>query len=148
MKEISSSGDEQIEEDFPIEIYSSYPKDDSISELGIDLKDKVETLEEQAGDKNSHARASMEISSATGDVQLRAPNFLPEEEQKENEKVDLRHQEEEDRRNSEEWMIDFALRKAVEKLDPQRRRKVELLVEAFETVLPTVSSEYSGSSCL
>ena len=32
-------------------------------------------------------------------------------------------------------MIDYALQQAVMKLAPDRRRKVELLVEAFETIM-------------
>lgn len=66
----------------------------------------------------------------------REPNYLPLEPDPEAEKVDLRHQMMDERKNSEEWMIDFALRKAVTELAPARKRKVALLVEAFETVLP------------
>jgi hypothetical protein len=46
-----------------------------------------------------------------------------------------------DRKNSEEWMLDYALRQAVTKLAPARKRKVALLVEAFEKVLPTPKYE-------
>lgn len=53
------------------------------------------------------------------------------------EKVDLKHQMMDDRKNAEDWMVDFALRRAVDKLAPDRKRKVALLVEAFETVMPT-----------
>lgn len=66
----------------------------------------------------------------------REPNYLPLEPDPEAEKVDLRHQMMDERKNSEEWMLDFALRKAVTELAPARKRKVALLVEAFETVLP------------
>ncbi|CAL9781151.1 unnamed protein product [Musa acuminata subsp. burmannicoides] len=66
----------------------------------------------------------------------RPPNFLPEEPDPEAEKVDLRHQMMDERKNSEEWMIDYALQQAVTKLAPARRQKVALLVEAFETVIP------------
>ncbi|KAJ8765495.1 hypothetical protein K2173_014617 [Erythroxylum novogranatense] len=64
------------------------------------------------------------------------PNFLPVVPDPEAEKVDLKHQDMDDRKNSEEWMIDYALQKAVTKLAPARKKKVALLVEAFETVLP------------
>lgn len=67
----------------------------------------------------------------------RAPNFLPVEPDPEAEKVDLKHQMMDDRKNAEDWMVDFALRRAVDKLAPDRKRKVALLVEAFETVTPT-----------
>lgn len=67
----------------------------------------------------------------------RPPNFLPLEPDPDAEKVDLKHQMMDDRKNAEDWMLDFALRQAVDKLAPARKRKVALLVEAFETVLPT-----------
>uniref|UniRef100_A0A0D9WFY3 Calmodulin-binding domain-containing protein n=1 Tax=Leersia perrieri TaxID=77586 RepID=A0A0D9WFY3_9ORYZ len=66
----------------------------------------------------------------------RAPNFLPLELDPEAEKVDLKHQMMDDRKNAEEWMIDYALRRVVNNLGPARKKKVELLVQAFETVLP------------
>ncbi|KAF0922805.1 hypothetical protein E2562_002057 [Oryza meyeriana var. granulata] len=66
----------------------------------------------------------------------RAPNFLPLELDPEGEKVDLKHQMMDERKNAEEWMIDYALRRAVNNLGPVRKKKVELLVQAFETVLP------------
>ncbi|KAL5230991.1 hypothetical protein ABZP36_029767 [Zizania latifolia] len=66
----------------------------------------------------------------------RAPNFLPLELDPEAEKVDLKHQMVDERKNAEEWMIDYALRRAVNNLGPARKKKVELLVQAFETVLP------------
>ena len=66
----------------------------------------------------------------------RGPRFLALEPDPEAEKVCLRHQTTEDRKNSEEWMLDRALQQVVTKLSPARRRRVELLVEAFETVTP------------
>uniref|UniRef100_A0A0D9VA90 Calmodulin-binding domain-containing protein n=1 Tax=Leersia perrieri TaxID=77586 RepID=A0A0D9VA90_9ORYZ len=71
----------------------------------------------------------------------RAPNFLPLEPDPEAEKVDLRHQMMGDRKNSEEWMVDYALRRAVNKLARAQKRKVEMLVQAFETVLPPAADE-------
>lgn len=68
----------------------------------------------------------------------RRPNFLPLVQDAESEKVQLRHQDTEDRKNAEEWMLDYALQQAVAKLTPARKRKVELLVQAFETVNPTI----------
>ncbi|XP_060217492.1 uncharacterized protein LOC132644863 [Lycium barbarum] len=67
----------------------------------------------------------------------RPPNFLPVEADPDAEKVDLKHQMMDDRKTAEDWMLDFALRRAVDKLAPARKRKVALLVEAFETVIPT-----------
>lgn len=66
----------------------------------------------------------------------RAPNFLPLEPDPEAQKVDLKHQDLDERKNAEEWMVDYALRQVVTKLGPARKRKVSLLVEAFEKVMP------------
>ncbi|KAH7667182.1 Calcium/calmodulin-dependent protein kinase protein [Dioscorea alata] len=66
----------------------------------------------------------------------RSPNFLPCQPEPDNEKVDLKHQQMDDRKNAEEWMVDYALRQAVTKLSPASKRRVALLVKAFETVIP------------
>lgn len=71
-----------------------------------------------------------------GDFNPRAPNFLPLEADPEAQKVDLKHQDLDERKNAEEWMVDYALRQVVTKLGPARKRKVSLLVEAFEKVMP------------
>ncbi|XP_050234239.1 uncharacterized protein LOC126682562 [Mercurialis annua] len=75
------------------------------------------------------------------DFNPREPNFLPVIPDPDAEKVDLKHQIMDDRKNSEEWMVDYALRQAVTKLAPARKRKVALLVAAFETVLPVPKYE-------
>ncbi|OMO50002.1 hypothetical protein CCACVL1_30718 [Corchorus capsularis] len=72
----------------------------------------------------------------------REPNFLPVVPEPDAEKVDLRHQMMDDRKNAEDWMLDHALQQAVSKLAPARKRKVALLVEAFETVLPVPINKY------
>uniref|UniRef100_A0A1J3K3X5 Calmodulin-binding domain-containing protein n=1 Tax=Noccaea caerulescens TaxID=107243 RepID=A0A1J3K3X5_NOCCA len=64
----------------------------------------------------------------------REPNYLPVVADADTEKVDLKHQDMDERRNSEDWMFDYALQRAVTKLSSARKRKVALLVEAFETV--------------
>ncbi|KAK4749870.1 hypothetical protein SAY87_027319 [Trapa incisa] len=53
----------------------------------------------------------------------------------EHEKVNLRQQLVGER-SAEEWMLDYALQKAVSTLDPAQKRRVALLVEAFERVNP------------
>lgn len=64
------------------------------------------------------------------------PKYLLLEPDPEADKVHLKHQNMDERKNAEEWMLDYALQKAVAKLTPARNRKVALLVEAFETVIP------------
>ena len=66
----------------------------------------------------------------------REPRFLPLEPEFEAEKVNLRRQGSEERKNAEEWMIDYALQQVISKLAPAQQRKVVLLVKAFEMVLP------------
>lgn len=68
----------------------------------------------------------------------REPNYLPVVADEDTEKVDLKHQDMDERRNSEDWMFDYALQRAVTKLSSARKRKVALLVEAFETVQPVM----------
>ncbi|KAL5743804.1 hypothetical protein ACOSQ2_026920 [Xanthoceras sorbifolium] len=68
----------------------------------------------------------------------REPQYLHLDSDSEVEKVNLRHQNMEDRKNAEEWMLDHALQQVVAKLTPARKRKVELLIEAFETVTPSL----------
>ncbi|KAL2898363.1 Calmodulin binding protein PICBP [Bienertia sinuspersici] len=59
-----------------------------------------------------------------------------ENDSSEKQRSGLRHQEMDERRNAEEWMLDHALQKTVNQLTPARKKKVALLVEAFETVVP------------
>nr|XP_028954700.1 calmodulin binding protein PICBP-like [Malus domestica] len=66
----------------------------------------------------------------------REPNYLPLVPDPEPEKVDLRHQIVDNKKNTDEWMLDYALQQAVTKLAPARKKKVALLVAAFETVKP------------
>ncbi|CAA0812805.1 calmodulin binding [Striga hermonthica] len=64
------------------------------------------------------------------------PKILPLISGPEAEKVNLRHQTAGDKKNAEEWMLDYALRQAVRQLEPTQKKKVSLLVKAFETVAP------------
>ncbi|KAJ6912137.1 hypothetical protein NC651_014723 [Populus alba x Populus x berolinensis] len=66
----------------------------------------------------------------------REPRFLPLDPVSEAEKVHLRHQDTDERKNADEWMLDYTLQQVVAKLTPARKRKVSLLVEAFEAVTP------------
>ncbi|XP_018720405.2 calmodulin binding protein PICBP [Eucalyptus grandis] len=71
-------------------------------------------------------------------LNLQKPQYLPPQTDDEPEKVNLRHQDMDGRKNTEEWMLDYALQQVVSRLTPTRRRKVHLLIEAFETVSPPV----------
>lgn len=69
-------------------------------------------------------------------INPRKPRQLQVEHDPEAEKVHLRPQVVDEKRRTEEWMLDYALRQAIGQLAPTQRRKVELLVRAFETVVP------------
>ncbi|KAL3537645.1 hypothetical protein ACH5RR_001011 [Cinchona calisaya] len=81
-------------------------------------------------------KRSLEECKEPKDFNPREPNFLPVEPDLESEKVDLKHQMMDERKNADEWMLDFAIQQAITKLAPARKKKVALLVEAFETVMP------------
>ncbi|XP_019187414.1 PREDICTED: uncharacterized protein LOC109181902 isoform X2 [Ipomoea nil] len=61
---------------------------------------------------------------------------LPQTPNPEPEKVDLRHQMTDERKKAEQWMLDYAVQNIVTKLTPARKRRVAMLVEAFEAVVP------------
>lgn len=66
----------------------------------------------------------------------RAPQFLPLTPDQEPEKVDLRHQMTDERKKAEKWMLDYAMQHIVTTLTPARKKRVAMLVEAFEAVVP------------
>lgn len=81
-------------------------------------------------------RSDQEMDDDSNEFNPHGPNFLPEVPDPDAETVDLKHQTMDERKNAEEWMVDFALRQAVTTLAPARKKRVSLLVEAFEKVLP------------
>lgn len=66
----------------------------------------------------------------------RVPHHLPFELGQEEEKVDLKHRLSDERKKAEEWMLDYAVQHIVTKLTPARKKRVSMLVEAFEAVVP------------
>ncbi|XP_047311008.1 calmodulin binding protein PICBP-like [Impatiens glandulifera] len=70
-------------------------------------------------------------------LNLSRQHSLPLETESDGEKVNLRHQTTDAKKKTEEWMLDYALRKVVSELAPTQQKKVALLVKAFETVGPT-----------
>ncbi|XP_009787828.1 uncharacterized protein [Nicotiana sylvestris] len=69
-------------------------------------------------------------------INPRKPRVLQLNPDPEAEKVNLRPQTADERKRGEEWMLDYALQKAISQLAPTQQRKVELLIKAFETVVP------------
>lgn len=121
---------------------------DSINEEPASKSDEKpaisgEELPDSSMDLNQSTRSKKtekEIEES-GEFNLRGPNFLPEVADPDAETVDLKHQMMDERKNAEEWMVDFALQQAVTTLAPARKKKVALLVEAFEKVIPTPKYE-------
>ncbi|PHT45749.1 hypothetical protein CQW23_14907 [Capsicum baccatum] len=69
-------------------------------------------------------------------INPRKPLYLRLNPDPEAEKVNLRTQTSDERKRGEEWMLDYALQLAISQLGPTQKRKVELLIKAFETVVP------------
>ncbi|TVU35101.1 hypothetical protein EJB05_16970, partial [Eragrostis curvula] len=102
---------------------------------GISFDDVSSDCADAASSKlRISGRTSEESSKHMRPFKPKATNFLPVATGSEAEKVDLRHQAVNDRRGAE-------LRKVVKKLARAQKRKVEMLVQAFETVLPTGATE-------
>ncbi|KAF8396217.1 hypothetical protein HHK36_017830 [Tetracentron sinense] len=149
----SSSSDDSIGEAGKMQVEDSI-KQEETEETCLTSAEKEKTTIHMGSD--SHQETPKTCSNLKGTIRCkrsvkdleeprkfnpREPQYLPLELDPEAEKVDLRHQMMDERKNSEEWMLDYALRQAVTKLAPARRRKVALLVEAFETVIPIPKCE-------
>ncbi|KVI03476.1 Calmodulin-binding domain, plant, partial [Cynara cardunculus var. scolymus] len=74
------------------------------------------------------------------------PINLPLAPEPESEKVSLRRQKTDDKKNADEWMLDYALQKVVSELAPTQKKKVALLVKAFETVAPAHEDQQDSRS--
>ncbi|EYU42968.1 hypothetical protein MIMGU_mgv1a004280mg [Erythranthe guttata] len=130
--------------DNPIQIELCYedPSKEPLSEVALVVlkctESDIQTAETAADRTGGKCKKNPveETDDELGIFDPRGPNFLELEPGPEGEKVDLRHQDLDERKNSEEWMVDFALRQVVTKLGPARKKKVSLLVEAFEKVMP------------
>lgn len=70
------------------------------------------------------------------------PQHLALQPNPEAEKIQLKPQMIDRKRSSEEWMLDYALQQAVSELAPTQKRKVELLIQAFETMAPPLDEEH------
>ncbi|PKA61757.1 hypothetical protein AXF42_Ash008588 [Apostasia shenzhenica] len=131
-------------------------KEEEETEVGVfpdDTKGSEITEEKQANDSTQITRKMRAEELEKDDAfNPRPPRFLPMAADPEAEQVDLRHQMMDDRKIAEEWMIDYALRRVISNLGSDRKRKVALLVEAFETVVPLAVCEeafsHGGSSAL
>eukprot|EP00268_Persea_americana_P060093 TRINITY_DN7444_c0_g1_i1.p1 TRINITY_DN7444_c0_g1~~TRINITY_DN7444_c0_g1_i1.p1 ORF type:complete len:958 (+),score=236.71 TRINITY_DN7444_c0_g1_i1:612-3485(+) len=120
----------------------SSEKDEAITNAGSNSdKPLPETVSNLQWKQNKVGKRPIENCDQLKKFNPRPPRYLLPEPDPEAEKVDLRHQMMDERKNAEEWMIDYALQKTVTKLAPARKRRVALLVEAFETVMPLPKCE-------
>ncbi|WVZ67412.1 hypothetical protein U9M48_016488 [Paspalum notatum var. saurae] len=157
--DISEELDSKREGNIPEDSAGDAQKESSVDSIssalsGISFEDVSSDCADAASSQSQRNKLSVarrrRRSSEEGGEQMRPfkpkpPKFLPAETGPEAEKVDLRHQAADDRRTAEEWMVDYALRKAVKKLARAQKRKVEMLVQAFETVLPTGADDKKPS---
>ncbi|XP_038907163.1 calmodulin binding protein PICBP [Benincasa hispida] len=111
-------------------------KASKLSRTTIDSSEELDLLSKN-WEVNAKCKRLGEESEDPRDFDPREPNYLPLVPDPEAEKVDLKHQLMDDRKNAEEWMLDYALQRTVTKLAPAKKKKVALLVEAFESVMPT-----------
>lgn len=130
--ESDSKSDEEQKHVTDIKTASSSIQDDL-----SDLQDSSINLRGFTRGKKSY----QEMDDDSKEFNPRGPNFLPEVADPDAETVDLKHQTMDERKNAEEWMVDFALQQAVTTLAPARKKRVSLLVEAFEKVLPVPKYE-------
>ncbi|XP_076960584.1 uncharacterized protein LOC143637002 [Bidens hawaiensis] len=113
-----------------------------MTEEPVVISDPDETISETDINLRGRKKPSQETEGEQSEFNPRGPNFLPETADPDAEKVDLKHQTIDERMNAEEWMVDFALQQAVTTLAPEHKKKVALLVEAFEKVMPDPIPRY------
>ncbi|CAH8362925.1 unnamed protein product [Eruca vesicaria subsp. sativa] len=132
--------DEDCEEESQDQI-EAVPMLEKTAKVPFSRKQRSCNQEEESDATISWTITSKKLAAETEDLRAfnpREPNFLPVVVDADAEKIDLKHQDMDERKNSEDWMFDYALQRAVNKLSSARKRKVALLVEAFETVKPVV----------
>ncbi|MCO5602556.1 hypothetical protein L7F22_056690 [Adiantum nelumboides] len=101
------------------------------SDEGVDDFDGIATASPQGGRLNGHQR-----------VKRRSFNVI--ETQAPAEVVTLRKQMMQERKQAEEWMLDYAIEEALQKLVPSKESKVKALVEAFESVIPQKETDVTA----
>ncbi|MCO5615044.1 hypothetical protein L7F22_069332 [Adiantum nelumboides] len=101
------------------------------SDEGADDFDGIATASPQGGRLNGHQR-----------VKRRSFNVI--ETQAPAEVVTLRKQMMQERKQAEEWMLDYAIEEALQKLVPSKESKVKALVEAFESVIPQKEADVTA----
>ncbi|KAK8925642.1 hypothetical protein KSP39_PZI018110 [Platanthera zijinensis] len=111
----------QLQDFYSVTSFEDYDEEDKNSEISMEMR-RIPT--------ENHENNAREFNPRT-------PRFLPPKTvaAAAAEKVTLKHQPMEERKTAEEWMIDYALRQTLRRIAPARKRKVSLLVAAFESVI-------------
>lgn len=103
---------------------------DSSHGMEIDLNNRPKVKHTRSRSRSTKNREGVKL------FNPRPPRLLEQKAEPEQEQINLKHQTVEERKAAEEWMIDYALRKALRRVTSVRKQKVPQLVAAFETVLP------------
>lgn len=104
---------------------TSFISENPLAELTNMSKEKYSTMRKLTAENQENGRK----------FNQRPPRFHPLKPEQEAEVVNLKHQTVEKRKTAEEWMIDYTLRNTLRRLAPARKRKVALLVAAFESII-------------
>ncbi|KAI3782628.1 hypothetical protein L2E82_12681 [Cichorium intybus] len=81
-------------------------------------------------------RSIKDLESSRKLIKQETPRKSVFQKEEEGEQVDLRRQMSRQKTKAEQWMIDYAVQHIVTKLTPARKKRVSMLVEAFEAVIP------------
>ncbi|KAH0461503.1 hypothetical protein IEQ34_009078 [Dendrobium chrysotoxum] len=114
-----------INEKEKIKYSASFISENPLAELTNRPKPIYSTTRKITAENQENARA----------FNPRPLRFLPLKPEPEAEVVNLKHQTVDERKTAEEWMIDYALQKTLKRMAPARKRKVALLIAAFESVI-------------
>ncbi|XP_076958470.1 uncharacterized protein LOC143634202 [Bidens hawaiensis] len=129
---------------------SSDPKDESLAPV-TERKPAKKTVKDTPS-RWSHLKKVILLTKFVKELEKvkkfnpRKPRHLPVVAEAEPETVSLRRLAAGGKKNSDEWMLDYALQKVVSELAPTQKRKVALLVKAFETVAPG-NDDLAESEC-
>lgn len=117
------------QEDISKANFNNFPSENNV-------KDCSSLVSRSKGKYSKLRRRSMKFRESVKEFNPRPPRLLALKAEPEQEQVNLKHQTVDERKATEEWMVDYALRKALRRLASARKKKVPLLVAAFETVMP------------
>eukprot|EP00250_Pteridium_aquilinum_P014233 c21863_g1_i1 orf=357-1793(+) len=113
-----------------------------------ELEDDVTSLEDigEVVEIDGIVSASPHRGRLNGHHRMRRRSFSVIETQGPEVMVTLKKQMMQERKQAEEWMLDYAIEEALHKLAPSSDSKVKALVEAFESVIPHKDSDVAAAA--